>query len=216
MHIEPGFIAPGKVLLANVAATGLLAWYARDLLRRPTELLRSLLAALFFSLFMQAFHAPVGASELHFVGAMLIYMTLGFLPTLFGFAIGLLLQGLLFEPADLVHLAVNGLSLILPLLLVHYSFGQGLRQARRPLSRRELLKLDAVYYSGVTAMVGFWLAIGETATPFTAWLQFAAAYLAVVALEPLLTFATVRLLRRGERHPLIDSCFAVSTLKLAE
>ena len=100
MHIEPGLIAPTKVLLANVSALGLLALYGQGLLRQPADLIRTLIAALFFSVFMQGFHLPVGPSELHFVGAMAIYLTLGFLPTLFGFALGLLLQGLLFDPLD--------------------------------------------------------------------------------------------------------------------
>ena len=47
------------------------------------------LAAVFFSLFMEAFHMPVGPSELHFVGASAVYFVFGFLPALFGFAIGL-------------------------------------------------------------------------------------------------------------------------------
>src|SRR5207244_6248137 len=80
---------------------------------------RTLLAAVFFTLCMQAFHLKVGPSELHFVGAMPMYLAFGLVPTLLGFAAGLLLQGLLFEPADLVHLAVNTLSLAVPLLALH-------------------------------------------------------------------------------------------------
>ena len=129
MHIEPGLLAPTKVLLANVSALGLLGLYAQGLLKQPADLIRTLIAALFFSVFMQGFHLPVGPSELHFVGAMAIYLTLGFLPTLYGFALGLLLQGLLFDPLDLQHLAVNALSLILPLLAVHYGLDRQLREA---------------------------------------------------------------------------------------
>ena len=149
MHIEPGLLAPTKVLLANVSALGLLGLYAQGLLKQPADLIRTLIGALFFSVFMQGFHLPVGPSELHFVGAMAIYLTLGFLPTLYGFALGLLLQGLLFDPLDLQHLAVNALSLILPLLAVHYGLDRQLREAtsgkrigwatsraRRPLLQR--------------------------------------------------------------------------------
>lgn len=94
MHIEPGYLAPAKILFANVSAKGVLACYAKDLIRWPADTVRTLLAAIFFSIFMQSFHVSVGPSELHFVGAIAMYLTLGFLPTLLGFAMGLLLQGL--------------------------------------------------------------------------------------------------------------------------
>lgn len=217
MHIEPGYIAQTKILLANAGAVSVLGWYAKDLLRRPADIVRALLAAGFFSLFMQSFHVSVGPSELHFVGAMAMYLTLGFLPTLFGFAVGLLLQGLLFEPKDLVHLTVNSLSLILPLIALHYTLGRQLRATTNGhrIGWRTILKLDALYYGGVTTMVGFWLLVSDVATPFSAWALFAASYLAVVAFEPVFTYATLRLLKRYEHKKLIDTCFAVKTLTLA-
>lgn len=214
MHIEPGYIAQAKIVLANASAIGVLAFHAKDLIARPTAILRTLLAAVFFSLFMQGFHLNVGPSELHFVGAMAIYLTLGFIPTLFGFALGLLLQGWLFNPSDLVHLAVNSLSLIVPLVALHYSLGR--KQAGRRLDWRTILKLDALYYAGVTTMVGFWLLVGDVATPFSAWAAFASSYLAVVAVEPLFTYSLVKLLKRHENQPLVDTCFAVKSLKLAD
>ncbi len=217
MHIEPGLLAPTKVLLANVSALGLLGLYAQGFLKRPADLIRTLIAALFFSVFMQAFHLPVGPSELHFVGAIAIYLTLGFLPTLFGFALGLLLQGLLFEPTDLPHLAVNALSLILPLLAVHYGLGRQLREAAsgKRIGWATIVKLDALYYSGVTLMVGFWLLAAEVATPLAAWATFATSYLAIVAIEPLVTYGTLRLLKRYEDRPLVATCFSVGALRLA-
>ncbi|MCO5762580.1 MAG: energy-coupling factor ABC transporter permease [Chromatiaceae bacterium] len=217
MHIEPGLVAPAKVLIANVSALGLLGFYARGLIRQPADLIRTLLAALFFSVFMQGFHLSVGPSELHFVGAMAMYLTLGFLPTLYGFALGLLLQGLIFDPIDLPHLAVNSLSLILPLLAVHYGLGRRLRDAAQGKRIRwaTIVKLDAAYYSGVTLMVGFWLALAEVATPFAAWATFAASYLAIVAVEPLVTYGALRLLKRFEDQPLVATCFNVGALRLA-
>ncbi|EXI83971.1 MAG: cobalt transport protein CbiM [Candidatus Accumulibacter regalis] len=217
MHIEPGIIAQAKVVLANASAVGLVAYYGRDLLRQPADIVRTLLAALFFSLFMQSFHVNVGPSELHFVGAMAIYLTLGFLPTLLGFAAGLLLQGLLFEPVDLPHLAVNSLSLIVPLIAVHYSVGRQLRAelAGRVVSWGAIVKLDAMYYAGVTAMVGFWLLAAEVATPLAAWAAFASSYLLIVICEPLFTLAVVRLLKRHENKRLIATCFNIQSLKLA-
>jgi ABC-type Co2+ transport system permease subunit len=197
MHIEPGVLAAGKVLVANGVALALVGATATALLRRPALILRTLLAAAFFTLCMQAIHLQVGPSELHLVGAMPIYLALGAVPTLLGFALGLLLQGLLFEPADLIHLSVNTLSLALPLLALHAARGR--RLGERAIDVATVLQLDGSYYAGVTLMVGFWLSIGEVATPLADWLRFAASYLAVVALEPLLTIGLLAGLSRWQR-----------------
>ncbi|MCB1947035.1 MAG: energy-coupling factor ABC transporter permease, partial [Thauera sp.] len=69
--------------------------------------------------------------------------------------------------------------------------------------------LDAGYYAGVALMVGFWLAMGEVATPFAEWTAFAAAYLQVVLIEPVFTVAVVRLLQSQAHRPLVQLCFAV-------
>lgn len=207
MHIEPGVLAAAKITLASGAALALLAATLPSLLRRPSLWLRTLLAAAFFTLCMQSFHLKVGPSELHFVGAMPMYLALGLVPTLLGFGLGLALQGLLFEPADLVHLSVNTLSLALPLLAVHATLG------RRVLSvnLRRVLQLDAAYYAGVTAMVGFWLSIGDVATPLADWLRFAASYLAVVALEPVITVAVLLGVARLRSWRWAALCFDLRT-----
>lgn len=210
MHIEPGIIAPAKLAFAAVAASTLYLGYLPQLLKSPALVTRSGLAALFFSLFMQAFHMQVGPSELHFIGAMPIYLTFGFIPTLFGFAIGLLLQGALFEPQDLVHLAVNSLSLAVPLVALHYSFGRKISQ----LNVATILKLDAYYYSGVTLMVGFWLFMANQATPLVEWLHFASSYLILVAMEPLLTMAILLLIKRYNHINLVNTYFVNASVRL--
>ena len=221
MHIEPGYVAPAKVLLANAGAVGVLVWgckeYLKTLIVRPATLARTLLAAGFFSLFMQSFSTPVGPSELHFVGAMVMYLTLGFLPTLIGFGVGLLFQGLIFNPADLYHLGVNSLSLMLPLIAVHYISGRKYfdRKLTKRLSWQRIVQLDGMYYAGVTGMVGFWLSISGAATPFTSWATFAASYLVVVACEPLLTWAILRILKSLEGYTAVRSLTQITRLKLA-
>ncbi len=215
MHIEPGYIAPAKVMMANAAASGVLIYYAKDIVKSPVNIAKTGVAAAFFSLFMQSFHMSVGPSELHFIGASAIYLTLGFIPTLFGFALGLLLQGLLFEPGDLPHLAVNSLSLIVPLITMHYGIGRRFfdKEKGLKLSWAQILKIDAVYYSGVTAMVGFWLLIGEVPTPLHDWAKFASSYIFIVALEPLVTFAAVTVLKRYQDNRLVSSLFIVGQLR---
>ncbi len=208
MHIEPGILSGAKIAAANLAATALVATQAPQLVKRPQLVLRTLLAALFFSIFMQSFHMPAGASELHFIGAMPIYLSLGFVPTLLGFGLGLLLQGVVFEPADLLHLGVNFLSLAVPLLALHLGLGRKLA-AGAATEIKSVLRLDAAYYTGVAAMVGFWLSMGEVATPFAEWMSFAVVYLPVVLIEPVLTVAVVRLLQSQAHRPLVQLCFTV-------
>lgn len=203
MHIEPGVLAAAKIAAANVVALGLVGGAAWLALQRPALLLRTALAAAFFTLCMQSFFLKVGPSELHFVGAMPMYLVLGLVPTLLGFAFGLLLQGLLFDPADLLHLSVNTLTLAMPLLAVHAALGR--RLARIDL--RAVVRLDAAYYAGVTAMVGFWLSLGEVATPMSEWARFAASYLVVVALEPIVTVAVLFGVRRWRGQRWAAWCF---------
>jgi ABC-type Co2+ transport system permease subunit len=218
MHIEPGVLNASKVIYANVTAASALVAYLPPLLRKPHEIVKIALAAIFFSLFMEAFHMPAGPSELHFVGASAVYFVFGFLPALFGFAIGLLLQGLIFEPQDLVHLGVNSLSLMVPLIAVHALGGRRYfaDDAFKPrLSWAEIVKFDAAYYAGVVGMVGFWLALGTEATPFASWALFAASYLPLVLCEPLFTFAVLKLLGKLDPANPIRMATAVDALAVA-
>ena len=216
MHIEPGVLDAAKIASANAAALGTLGASVYGFVRRPADLARTLLAALFFSIFMQVWHMPVGPSELHLIGASAIYFTFGFLPTLFGFALGLALQGLIFEPQDLVHLGVNSLSLMVPLIAVHAAFGRRFF-SRDGLETRwsSVLKFDAAYYAGVVAMVGFWLALGQEPTPLASWARFAASYLPLVALEPLFTLLALKGLKRFERTTPVQTFTVAPLLRLA-
>lgn len=216
MHIEPGVLNAAKVLYANVTAIATLAAFSPKLIIRPDNVIKTLLAAAFFSVFMEVFHLPVGASELHFVGASAVYFVFGFIPTLFGFAMGLLLQGLLFEPQDLVHLGVNSLSLMLPLIAAHGLLGRRFfSEGGRRIRWAEVVKFDAVYYTGVVAMVGFWLSMGEEPTPLNNWALFAVSYLPLVLCEPLFTCLVVRTLKRYTDNFLVGRFTCVKTLNLA-
>lgn len=187
MHIEIGILSAEKIAYASAAATALLAAHSASWLKSPKTWLRTALAAFFFSALMQAWHMPVGPSELHMVGAMPIYLLFGFVPTLFGFGLGLLTQALVFEPQDLAHLSVNFLSLAVPLMVVHHGMGKKMQG----LSVANVLKLDAVYYTGVTLMVGFWLSISSVPAPVADWALFAASYASLVMIEPFMTMGLV-------------------------
>lgn len=216
MHIEPGVLDAAKIASANAAALGTLGASVYGLFRRPADLARIVPAAIFFSLFMRLWHMPAGPSELHLIGASAIYLTFGFLPTLFGFALGLVVQGLLFEPQDLVHLGVNSLSLMVPLIAVHAAFGRRFFACDGLETRwSSVLKFDAAYYAGVTAMVGFWLALGQEATPFQSWAAFAASYLPLIALEPVFTLVVLKGLKRFERTAAVQALTLAPQLRLA-
>lgn len=205
MHIEPGVLNAAKIAYANYAAAGAVLSQGRGLWRAPRLVGATLLAAAFFSLFMELYHQPVGPSELHFIGASLVYTIFGFTPTLLGFALGLFLQGVFFEPTDLVHLGVNSLSLIVPLFAADRLIGRRLfiKDDQVPASFSTILRFDAVYYSGVVAMVGFWLALGEEASAFSAWARFALAYVPLILCEPIITACAVKLLKRFEEKPIV-------------
>jgi cobalt/nickel transport system permease protein len=217
MHIEPGVLNASKVVFANVTAIGTLTPFVPKVFKRPDTIVKVALAAVFFSVFMEMFHLPVGASELHFVGASAVYFTFGFIPTLFGFAIGLALQGLLFEPQDLVHLGVNSLSLMLPLIATHALVGRHFfnGEDRTKVSWTSIVKFDAPYYAGVVAMVGFWLSLGQESTPFYNWLEFAISYLPLVLLEPVFTYFVVRHLKKSEDAPVIRNATVIRELAIA-
>ena len=161
-------------------------------------------SVIFFSLFMQLFHLPAGPSELHLLGAMPIYLLLGFVPALFGFALGLLFQGLAFAPTDLAHLSINSLSLMLPLIAVHMAFGKNLKT--KDLSLKSLAKLDSAFYAGVTLMVGFWL-LGEGVTSFATWAVFAASYAPIVLGEIAFTVGALQLVQKFGQNNLVAYCF---------
>jgi cobalt/nickel transport system permease protein len=216
MHIEIGIIDPLRIAAANAVALGVVASQAPHFIKEPQTVIKASLAAIVFSVLMQVWHLPVGPSELHLIGAMTVYLFFGFSATIVGFAVGLLFQTLI-EPQDLYHLGVNALSLMVPLVLVHLTYGRRLTDAagveRFTLAR--VFRLDAIYYGGVSAMVAFWLMISNDPAPVTDWARWALAYLPVFALEALLTFGAVTLAGRWRDQPVMRRYFEVGRLQLA-
>jgi len=217
MHIELGILTATKLAFANIGAFATLTSNVIGLIKKPNLLIKTALAAVFFSAFMQVFHMPVGASELHFIGASAVYLLFGFLPTLFGFALGLLLQSLLFEPADMLHLGVNILSLCLPLISAHALYGKKFfsNENQTKINWASIIKFDAIYYSGVIAMVAFWLSLGNEPTPFLNWAMFAISYLPLVFIEPLFTFGALYLAHRYLKDKVFNNFTIASSLKLS-
>lgn len=222
MHIEVGFVSTAKVVVANIGLIGILGYYAKEFIKTPSNIVKTLVATLFFSLFMQSFHAPVGVSELHFIGAMPIYMILGFIPTMFGFAFGLLFQGLVFDQMDLPHLAVNSLSLIIPLVSIHYLFGKKIfdKKLKERVDFKTILKYDTIFYTGVTLMVGFWILMGWidglVGSSMAQFLTFMASYIAVVVFEPIFTLMILNIAKKYKNSSIIKNYTEIPKLVVAK
>jgi cobalt/nickel transport system permease protein len=197
MHIELGIIEPLRISGANLAATALVVSQLPALIKAPTLGVRALAVGAGVAVLMQSWHLAVGPSELHLIGATTAYLLAGLPAAIVGFALALLLQTLV-EPQDMYHIGVNCLSLGLPLLAVHYSFGKRLFDTAvgERFTMARVLRLDAVYYAGVASMVAFWLMISGRAMPVADWATWAAAYLPVFAVEAMISFAVVWGLRQ--------------------
>ena len=217
MHIELGILAASKLAFANVGAITTFLANSKRLIKKPNLIVKTAFAAVFFSAFMQAFHMPVGASELHFIGASAVYLLFGFIPTLFGFALGLLLQAMVFEPADMLHIGVNFLSLSVPLITAHALYGKNFfaNKNQAKISWTSIVRFDAIYYSGVTAMVGFWLSLGNEPTPFINWVIFAISYLPLVFIEPVFTFGVLYIAHHYLKNKVFSNFTIARTLKFS-
>lgn len=217
MHIEVGIIDPARVALANAAALSLVASLLPSLIHHPFMLPKTALAAVAFSSMMQIWHLPVGPSELHLIGATTIYLLFGFTPAMLGFASGLVLQAFLFEPGDIPHLGVNALSLMLPMLVVHATFGKRLFSSilAERLNLARVLRLDATYYAGVSLMVGFWLSVSNDGLAFSDWARWVLAYAPVFLLEACITYGVMRATKRLGTHGLTGNLTEVHRLTFA-
>jgi cobalt/nickel transport system permease protein len=217
MHIEVGIIDPLRLAAANALALSVVATQLPELVRNPLNIVKTVMAAVIFTCLMQAWHFPVGPSELHLIGATTVYLLFGFTPAMLGFALGLVFQAFIFEPIDIPHLGVNALSLMLPMIAAHLTFGKRLFDARLQdrFSLGKVLRIDAVYYAGVSAMVGFWLMISNDTIALSDWAMWVAAYLPVFMLEAMLTFATVMLAKGFKSHALVDRLTNVGRLHFA-
>lgn len=202
MHIEHGIVAGAKLLLGagTAAAAGLysvkLAW---DTLRErglPSLVARAAIAtALTFSFFQVLPHYPVGVSEVHLILGSTLFLLLGTAPAAIGLALGLLIQGLFFAPFDLPQYGMNLTTLLVPLFALQALAAKIIapHTAYVDLKYRQVLALSTTYQGGIVAWVGFWALYGEGfgAANLAAITSFAAAYLLVVLVEPLVDLAVL-------------------------
>ena len=198
MHIEPGVLNASKVIYANVTAVSALTAYLPALLRKPSRncqdrACRRFLLPVHGNVPHAGWRLPscISWAPRRSISCSASCPRCSASPSAFS------LQGLIFEPQDLVHLGVNSLSLMVPLIAVHALRGRHYfadRASKPRLSWAEIVKFDAAYYAGVVGMVGFWLALGTEVTPFASWALFAVSYVPLVLCEPVFTFAVLKLL----------------------
>ena len=200
MHIEPGVVVGAKLALSYVTAAGAIGYSAKLALEAakrdgvvPLAVRAAIAAVLVFSFFEVFPHYPVGVSEVHFILGSTLFLMFGAGPAAIGLALGLLVQGLLFAPADLPQYGMNVTSILLPLLLVQ-SMAQRLipaNTAYKDVSYRQALTLSTAYQGGVIAWVGFWAIYGNGfgAENLSQVATFGVAYMGVVVIEPLLDLA---------------------------
>ncbi len=214
MHIEPGIVDGAKMVLGYVTATGAIGYSAKlalDTVKRdgvaPLAVRALMAMVLVFSFFEVLPHYPVGVSEVHFILGSTLFLLLGAGPAAIGLALGLLVQGLFFAPADLPQYGMNVTSILVPLLLVDAMARRVIpaNTAYKDVSYGQALKLSTAYQGGVVAWVGFWAVYGSGvgADNLAQIASFSAAYMGVVIVEPLLDLAILAAAK--SLHQLADS-----------
>jgi ABC-type Co2+ transport system permease subunit len=210
MHIEPGVVEGGKMLLSYATATAALAATAKiswQALRRDgaaSLLSRALLSALLvFSFFEVLPHHPVGVSEVHLILGTTLLLIFGLAPAALGLAGGLLVQSLFFAPTDLPQYGINVTTLLVPLFAMSLLANKVIPQATAyvDLKYSQALKLSTAYQGGVVLWVAFWAFYGQGfgAENLANVASFGGSYMLVIVVEPLIdlgVLAVAKLLHR--------------------
>jgi hypothetical protein len=202
MHIEPGLVDGAKIALsyATAAGAGGVALYHVVKAVRESGYVslaaRAAIATVGTFVFFEVLpHFPVGVSEVHFILGSTLFLILGAGPAAIGLALGLLVQGMVFAPADLPQYAMNVTTLLVPLFALH-ALAQRLiapGTAYVDLEYKQVLALSTVYQGGVVAWVAFWAIWGQGfgAEALAGIATFAAAYMLVVVIEPVADLAVL-------------------------
>lgn len=202
MHIEPGLVSGTKLMLgaATAATAGLytlkIAFAAIREQGTVSLLARSVLAtAATFTFFEVLPHVPVGVSEVHLILGSTLFLLFGAAPAAIGLALGLLIQGMFFAPFDLPQYGMNVTTLLVPLFglqaLARRVIAPG--TAYVDLRYGQALALSTAYQAGIVAWVAFWAfyGMGFSAEAMAQVSTFGAAYMLVVAVEPLVDLAVL-------------------------
>ncbi|MCK1715374.1 MULTISPECIES: energy-coupling factor ABC transporter permease [unclassified Bradyrhizobium] len=214
MHIEPGVVTGAKLVLSyatGIATGGVALKLAAETMREQgigSFAARTVATTgLVFTFFEILPHFPVGVSEVHFILGSTLFLLFGAAPAAFGLALGLLFQGMFFEPADLPQYGMNVTTLLVPLFAIQAIAMRIIPRntAYVDLRYRQALVLSTTYQSGVIAWVAFWALYGSGfgATNLANIATFAASYALVIVIEPLADLAVLALAKslRGVTAP---------------
>ena len=220
MHIEPGLVSEAKIVLSYATAAasfGLAGKMALDSVKKEGGIgalvIRSILTTALVFCFLEVLpHHTVGVSEVHLLLGSTLFLIFGAGPAAIGLALGLLFQGLLFEPADIPQYGMNVTTLLVPLygLTVLAKRMIPANTAYVDLKYREALALSTSYQGGIVAWVAFWAIYGHgfTSANVANVLMFGAAYMSVILVEPLVDLAVLagaKALRQLRNTPLVQT-----------
>ena len=202
MHIEPGLVDGAKITLSYATAAAAVGYSVKLVPQTVREqglvsfALRTAAAtALVFSFFELLPHVRVGVSELHLILGSTLFLLFGAAPAACGLALGLLAQGLLFEPADLPQYGMNVTTLLVPLFAIRALAERVIpgKSAYVDLRYGQALALSTAYQSGIVAWVAFWALYGAGfgAQNLASIASFAASYALVIVVEPLVDLAVL-------------------------
>ena len=204
MHIEPGLVEGGKIVLSYATATGALAYGAKlswESIRKDgltSLLLRAFICSvLVFGFFELLPHHPVGVSEVHLILGTTLLLVFGAAPAAMGLVVGLLMQGLFFAPQDLPQYGMDVTTLLVPLFATAALARRIIpaSTAYVDIGYAQAFKLSVAYQGGIVVWVGFWALYGQGvgAANLSSIGSFGAAYMGVVLLEPLLDLGVLAL-----------------------
>jgi ABC-type Co2+ transport system permease subunit len=202
MHIEPGLVDGAKITLSYATAAAAVGYSVKLVPQTVREqglvsfALRTAAATvLVFSFFEVLPHVRVGVSELHLILGSTLFLLFGAAPAACGLALGLLAQGLLFEPVDLPQYGMNVTTLLVPLFAIRALAERVIpgKSAYVDLRYGQALALSTAYQSGIVAWVAFWALYGAGfgAQNLASIASFAASYALVIVVEPLVDLAVL-------------------------
>ncbi len=202
MHIEPSAVDGAKLLLGQATGAAALVFTAKAGLAFARGMGLGTLAkrcaattALVVVFFQFLPHPPVGVSEVHLILGSTLFLIFGLAPAAIGLAAGLLLQGLMFAPIDLPQYGMNVTTLLVPLFALSAVAARMIPAGTRyvDIGYREVLALSATYQAGIVGWVAFWTfwAHGLSLASVGSVATFGAAYLTVIAIEPLIDLAVL-------------------------
>lgn len=211
MHIEPGVVSSTKIILSyatTASAFGLAGKLALDSIRQHGGvgglLARSVITtALVLGFFQFLPHHPVGVSEVHLILGSTLLLIFGAGAAAIGLAAGLLMQGMVFAPADLPQYGMNVTTVLVPLWGISHLANRivPVGTAYVDLDYRQALSLSMAYQGGIVAWVAFWVLYGQGfgAATLASIGTFGLAYMSVVLIEPVIDLAVLAGAKAGRR-----------------